>query len=75
MKYPDGYNGWKNWETWNVWLWATNDPFFYNDLRRSGSWKSFVNSRNSKSTPDGAKWDDPAIDTERLEEAYEEEFH
>jgi hypothetical protein len=72
------YNGWKNWETWNVWLWATNDPFFYNDLRRSGTWKLFVERKLSlglKATPDGAKWDDPAIDTKRLEEACEEEFN
>jgi hypothetical protein len=55
------FNGWANWETWNVSLWIQNDEGLYNE----GTYQDLVSMLRecgSKETPDGCRWDDPAID-------------
>jgi hypothetical protein len=59
------YNGYANWETWNVALWIQNDESLYNAARNhcrnyqdlvAKLWECGI-----KETPDGCRWDDPAI--------------
>jgi len=61
------YNGYANYETWNVALWIQNDYGFYSIAQQCDDYQDFVDaleavSFNSKSTPDGVKWDDAKID-------------
>ena len=57
------YNGWTNYETWNVALWIQNDEGLYNIACEAGSYEDFVDyvSEFMTQTPDGVKWNDPAI--------------
>ena len=63
------FNGWANWETWNVSLWIQNDEGLYHEARRLArrgrSYQDLVAMLydcGSTETPDGCRWDDPAID-------------
>ena len=63
------YNGWENYETWNVALWIDNDEGLYNIARRCVDYKQFVAciSEFMTQTPDGVKWNDPAINTLQID--------
>ena len=59
------YNGWANWETWNVSLWIQNDEGLYSAAKECRTYQDLVmmlRDGGSKETPDGCRWDDPAID-------------
>ncbi len=64
------YNGHKNWETWNVSLWMMNDEDNYDLVKASDSYDQFMNAKSyeSTTTPDGAAWNDKALDYEALDE-------
>ena len=70
------YNGWTNRETWNVALWLGNDEGLY---RMAQEWAehgykslSHMLMEFSPATPDGVKWDDPALNICELNEMMEE---
>ena len=63
------FNGWANWETWNVSLWIQNDEGLYHEARRLArrgrtyqDLVAMLYDCGSTETPDGCRWDDPAID-------------
>ena len=60
------YNGWANWETWNVALWIQNDESLYwaakSDCTSYQQLVALLYDCGSTETPDGCRWDDPAID-------------
>jgi hypothetical protein len=63
--------GWANWATWNVALWLQNDETLYKVARRYDSYAALLRRLESgwgEMTPDGALWNDPAIDTAALDE-------
>lgn len=77
------YNGWANWETWNVALWIGNDEGLYSLAKavryKREPYRAFVedlkefgNGEIIRQTPDGARWDDPVLDTDALDEMMEE---
>jgi hypothetical protein len=68
-------NGFKNWETWNVALWINNDPGFYSlaqDAQEIGDFIDSVYSQGVTHTPDGAEFDGPELDYERLDDLIRE---
>ena len=76
------FQGWANWETWNAALWIGNDEFLYNTAKAcvefaqgETPWQKFVRcmtdgqiGRHLGGTPDGCRWDDPAIDADEMNE-------
>ena len=70
------YNGWSNYETWNVALYIGNDEGLYNWARewRHHGYKSFAHQlmELTPATPDGVKWNDPALNLVELDEMMEE---
>lgn len=71
------YNGWTNYETWNVALWIQNDYGFYSIARECKDYSEFVDaleavSFNSKSTPDGVKWNSAKLNHHELNEVFED---
>ncbi len=67
------YNGWTNRETWNVTLWMQNDETLYEiACSRAGSrdpWQDFkdiMSDMGISQTPDGVRWDDPAVDGDEV---------
>ena len=72
-----GYNGWANWETWNVALWLGNDESLYKLARRFVDYKDLANylvESGTTSTPDGADYQDPELDTYALDELLMDDF-
>jgi hypothetical protein len=61
------YNGWENYETWNVALWILNEGL-YNIAMEQGSYEDFVEyiSGFMTQTPDGVRFDDPAVNVIQL---------
>ena len=75
------FQGYKNWATWNVSLWISNQEPMYRvalayveQARRFGQRISYdalipaLEYRFGQMTPDGARWMDPTIDTDTLDE-------
>jgi hypothetical protein len=65
MTITDRYHGWANWATWNVALWIQNDESLYYAAKECRTYQDLVSMLRdcgSKETPDGCRWDDPAID-------------
>jgi len=66
-------NGWANWETWNASLWIQNDEMLYRvaRLNRGCGYDALVavlEDLTGSATPDGCRWDDPAIDRDEMDE-------
>jgi len=75
----EGYNGWPNYETWNASMFIGNDEDLYYKARRlaaEGKDYTFLAhvliATGNPATADGVKWDDPAIDTDRMNELMRE---
>ena len=69
------YNGYANYETWNVTLWIQNDEGLYNEAKRLAKFGKFYQDLvkflyecGSTETPDGVKWNDPAVDAGEVTE-------
>jgi len=62
------YNGWTNFQTFNVALWINNDEGLYNIARETGSYQEFIDniSEFMTQTPDGVKFNDPAVNVIEL---------
>jgi len=63
------YNGWENYETWNVALWINNSEGLYHLAMEVGNYVDFIDLLNDQgivSTPDGVKYNDPAVNVVQL---------
>lgn len=65
------YNGWENYETWNVALWLQNDEevdrlICDGDVSCYEDLLEIFYECGSKETPDGVKWNDPAVNVIQL---------
>ena len=62
------YNGWTNFQTFNVALWINNDEGLYDIARETGSYQEFIDniSEFMTQTPDGVKFNDPAVNVIEL---------
>jgi hypothetical protein len=64
------YNGWATFETWEVALWLQNDEGLYNLAMECGSYEDTVEALNEMGlceTPDGTRYDDPAVNVVQLD--------
>lgn len=72
----NNFNGWANWETRNVALWLQNDIDLYNLAKATGNYKDLVevlyNDYGVRETSDGAKFNDPKLDVDSLNEMIKE---
>ncbi len=68
------YNGFRNWQTWNIALWLMNTEGNYETVKACKSYEQVmeVMMGDSTTTPDGAAWDDKALDYEALDELVRE---
>ena len=69
------YNGYANYETWNVALWISNDEVIYNLVKRYSNWeraKKTLWEFYFTATDDGVSFEDPALNTEELDELMSE---
>lgn len=69
------FNGWKNYETWNVALWIANDEGLYAIAKDCKDYSGFVDRMHEldvDQTPDGVKWKDRVLDTDALDEVFED---
>lgn len=67
----DRFNGYANWATWNVALWLQNDERMYAHAKQYNRYDSLIprlECRFGQMTPDGARWMDPEINTDELDE-------
>lgn len=69
------YQGWTNYETWNVALWIGNDEDLYIQAKHLAKFGKFYHDlveflyrHGSTETPDGVKWNDPAINAGEITE-------
>ena len=65
------HHGWANWATWNVSLWLQNDERLYKVARQYDRYDALIPRLEysfGQMTPDGARWMDPTIDTDALDE-------
>ena len=71
MTETETFNGWANCATWNVALWLQNDEAMYNVAKRYDRYDALIPRLEysfNQMTPDGARWMDPTIDTDALDE-------
>ena len=68
-------NGFANYETWNVTLYIQNDEGLYKVAKRFAKFGRMYQDLvkllyecGSKETPDGVKWNDPAVDAGEITE-------
>jgi hypothetical protein len=62
------YNGWTNFQTFNVALWIQNDEGLYDIANECSCYQEFIDniSEFMLQTPDGVKFNDPAVNVIEL---------
>ncbi len=63
------FNGWKNHQTWNVALWLQNDERLYSLARAHPTFAALATTLTEagiNATPDGVRYDDPALSRREL---------
>ena len=69
------YNGWTNYQTWNVALYIQNEFYLYQLAQGCDTYQDFVDLMTMSEqflTSDGVSWTDPTLDTDELDEMFEE---